>query len=659
MNFILGTAGHVDHGKSALVKALTGTDPDRLPEEKERGITIDLGFANLTLGDFNIGIVDVPGHEDFVRNAASGIAFMNTVLFVVAANEGWMPQSEEHLQILDYLDVPRGLFVVTKCDLPAVPFTPPRADWPVVRVSAHTGEGIEPLKQAILATLASAPPPADIGKPRLHVDRVFTLKGIGTIVTGTLTGGSLKHGDKLVVQPGGVATRARSLHNHGREVETIGPGARCAINLADVGVESVRRGDVITLPDLGGPCDTLDVALRISPRAKTKLKHNEIINVSLGSGHWRARLVFFDKRELGPGEHAPGQLRFEEPVYCFVGDRFIIREATTLAGGVVLDADARRGGAKESRIVSWSAQHSPHPGPLPSQARGEGEQIAVSVDSPAGALDSSAVVADSSVGSAPNTAASALPLPAKWGEGRGEGPSCSTLLRAWLAHDGIVPRTALLVKSRFSAAEVEAALRETGAKTAAAFAADGELWKQSLARATQLVDALHREHPEKPGLPLSELQTTLGAGAEILAELLNDLCAGGQFVRDETIVRRAAHKPKATGQLNATAEALLKKLAADPFNTPRRKECDPQALRYLRDAKLVVEFGTDEVLLKESYDDACRRVREFLKSRGQATMSELRELLKTNRRIAVPLLEKMDKDGVTVRAGDVRKLRGG
>ena len=620
-NFILGTAGHVDHGKSALVKALTGTDPDRLPEEKERGITIDLGFANLLLTSpvaadcdrrvseagmgggrgpslqetsFNIGIVDVPGHEDFVRNAASGIAFMNTVLFVVAANEGWMPQSEEHLQILDYLDVRHGIFVVTKCDLPAVAFTPPRADWPVVRVSAHTGEGIEQLRQAIVATLAGAPLADDIGKPRLHVDRVFTLKGIGTVVTGTLTGGSLKHGDKLVIQPGGVATRARSLHNHGREVASLSPGARCAINIADVPVDAVQRGHVITTPDLGGPSDTVDVALWISPRAKARLKHNEIVNVSLGSGHWRARAVLFNAAELRPGGQAVGQLRFETPVYCFTGDRFIIREATTIAGGVVLDADARRGSPKESRVHTVATHR----------------------------------------------------------------PSAADLVRAWLAHDGIVPRAALLVKSRFSAASVEKALREAGAKVCAAFAADGALWKETLARAAAAADQLHRDKPEKPGLPLSELQAMLGAGDEVFAEMLTDLCAGGQFVRDETILRRPAHKPQATGRLSATAEALVKKLAADPFNTPRRKECDPQALRYLRDAKRVVEFGEDEVLLKESYDEACRRVREFLKQRGQATMSELRELLKTNRRIAVPLLERMDKDGVTQRAGDARKLRG-
>jgi len=596
MNFILGTAGHVDHGKSALVRALTGTDPDRLPEEKARGITIDLGFANLTLGDFNIGIVDVPGHEDFVRNAASGIAFMNAALFVVAANEGWMPQSEEHLQILDYLGVERGIFVITKCDLAPGDFPLPRADWPVVKVSAHTGEGIEQLKHTILATLAGAPAPADIGKPRLHVDRAFTLKGIGTVITGTLVGSSVTRDEKLVIQPGAIATRARSLHNHGREVATLGPGARCAINLADVAVADVQRGHVLTRPGLGAASDTLDALLTISPRAKTMLKHNEVINVSLGSGHWRARLTLFDTKKLLPGQQAVGQLRFEEPVYCFVGDRFIIREATTLAGGTVLDADARRGGPKESRVLSLAA--------------------------------------------VPQLTATAL-------------------VRAWLAHDGIVPRTALLVKSRFSAAAVETALREAGAKVCAAFAADGALWEQTLARATAAIEALHRDHPEKPGLPVGELQTMLGAGAEVLAELLNDLCAGGRFVRDETIIRRPAHQPKATGPLNAIAEELLKKLAADPFNTPRRKECDPQALRYLRDAKRIVEFGTDEVILKESYDEACRRVREFLKQRGQATMSELRELLKTNRRIAVPLLEKMDKDGVTQRAGDVRKLRGG
>ncbi|MCX7827056.1 MAG: GTP-binding protein, partial [Verrucomicrobiae bacterium] len=360
-NFILGTAGHVDHGKSALVRALTGTDPDRLPEEKARGITIDLGFAHLTLGDYNIGIVDVPGHEDFVRNAASGIAFMNAVLFVVAANEGWMPQSEEHLQILHYLGVERGIFVITKCDLAPGDFPLPRGDWPVVKVSAHTGEGIEQLKQAILATLAAAPAPEDIGKPRLHVDRAFTLKGIGTVVTGTLVGGSVARDEKLVIQPRDIATRARSLHNHGREVATLAPGARCAINLADVAVDAVHRGDVLTRPGLGGPSDTLDALLAISPRAKTKLKHNQSVTVSLGSGHWRARLTLFGTKELTPGRRAVGQLRFDEPVYCFAGDRFIVREATTLAGGSVLDADARRGGAKESRVLTLAA--TPQPGP--------------------------------------------------------------------------------------------------------------------------------------------------------------------------------------------------------------------------------------------------------------------------------------------------------
>jgi len=639
MNVILGTAGHVDHGKSALVRALTGTDPDRLPEEKARGITIELGFAHLRLGEFNIGIVDVPGHEDFVRNAASGIAFMNAVLFVVASNEGWMPQSEEHFQILEYLDVKRGLFVISKCDLAPGDFPLPRADWPAVKVSATTGVGIEALRQAIVTALKDTPPPDDVGKPRLHVDRAFTLKGVGTVVTGTLTGGSLLRGDKLTIQPAGIATRARSLHNHGCEVETLGPGARCAINLADVPADAIRRGQAITRPETGEPSRAIDALLTISPRAKTHLRHGQPVSVCLGSGHWPARLALFGTRELAAGGQAVGQLRFEEPVYCHVGDRFILRDATTLGGGWVLDADARQGGSKGSRVAALCAHDSPHPGPLPSHARGEG------------------IPPDPVAGVSSEPVRAVLPLPAVRGEGGGEGSLCSNLLRAFLAHDGIVPRASLLVKSRFSVAAVETALREVGAKVCTAFAADGQLWERTLERATALIDAVHREHPERPGLLLTELQGVLGAGQGVFAELLNDLCASGGFVRDETVIRRAGHKPKATGQLNAMADDLLKRLAGDPFNTPRRKECNPQALRYLRDAKMVVEFGDDEVILKESYEDACRRVREFLRQRGQATVSELREMLKTNRRIMVPLVEKMDKDGVTVRAGDVRKLK--
>src|SRR5256884_987813 len=278
-HFIIATAGHVDHGKSALVKALTGTDPDRLPEEKARGITIDLGFAHLELpatrnpqpSTFQLGIIDVPGHEDFVKNMVAGVGSIDLALFVVAADDGWMPQTEEHLQILTYLGVTRAVVALTKIDLAgneeAVATqlrerlaNSPFSDAPVVPTSVVTGRGLDDLKRALADVLLSTPPPREIGKPRLPVDRVFTLRGIGTVVTGTLTGGTLRRGQTVVLQPAGGTTRIRSLHNHNHDVEASGAGTRTAVKLPELDTASVRRGDVGTLAD-PGPAGKIFAAL--------------------------------------------------------------------------------------------------------------------------------------------------------------------------------------------------------------------------------------------------------------------------------------------------------------------------------------------------------------------------------------------------------------
>src|ERR1051326_3261901 len=261
-SFIVATAGHVDHGKSALVKALTGIDPDRLPEEKARGITIDLGFAHLELpatvhhqpSTVHLGIIDVPGHEDFVKNMVTGVGATDLALFVVAADDGWMPQTEEHLQILSYLGVSRAVVALTKIDLAENQQATtaslreqlagsPFARAPIVPTSVLDGRGLADLKTALGGVLADAPPSPDIGKPRLSVDRVFTLRGIGTVVTGTLTGGSLRRGQPVVIQPSGIATRIRAAQNHNRDVDVSGPGTRTALNLPDVDADTVHRGD--------------------------------------------------------------------------------------------------------------------------------------------------------------------------------------------------------------------------------------------------------------------------------------------------------------------------------------------------------------------------------------------------------------------------------
>src|SRR6478609_7739070 len=365
--FILATAGHVDHGKSALVRALTGTDPDRLPEEKLRGITIELGFAQLELrmpdALLTIGIVDVPGHEDFVKNMVAGVGSIDLALLVVAADDGWMPQTEEHLQILIYLGVRRIVVALTKIDLvEAVDAAvekvraqlrdTPFGEAAIVRTSITTGSSAEELKAQLAREFSALVPQRDLGKPRLAVDRAFILRGIGTIVTGTLVGGTLRRGQAVVVQPAKIPARIRAIQSHNREVEEIGPGARTALSLPDVPVArekntpGIWRGDVIALSEFGEASAIADVMLSRSARLSTKtrpIKHGGAVRVHHASANFDARVFFQTSEELCAGKTAIAQIRFEAPVFIFAGDRFVIRDASeqiTLAGGVVLDPDA-------------------------------------------------------------------------------------------------------------------------------------------------------------------------------------------------------------------------------------------------------------------------------------------------------------------------------
>src|SRR5438128_1247889 len=284
-HFIIATAGHVDHGKSALVKALTGTDPDRLPEEKKRQITIDLGFAELNLeksnGDkIHAGIVDVPGHEDFVRNMIAGVGSIDLALLVVAADDGWMPQTEEHLQILTYLGVQGAVIALAKSDLGRIDIATHEirnqlretvfARSPIVPTSVRTEEGIENLKSAIASELATVNPQRDFGKPRLFVDRAFTLRGVGTVVTGSLTGGQFRRGETIAVLPQNLQTRIRSIQSHGAELECAQPGMRTALNLPDLTIDQIKRSDVITDSGSSGTSLTLTAQLEKSARLRGK-----------------------------------------------------------------------------------------------------------------------------------------------------------------------------------------------------------------------------------------------------------------------------------------------------------------------------------------------------------------------------------------------------
>ncbi len=635
-HFIVATAGHVDHGKSALVRALTGTDPDRLPEEKARGITIDLGFAQLALPGLTLGIVDVPGHEDFVKNMVAGVGSVDVALFVVAADDGWMPQTEEHLEILAHLGVRRAVIALAKIDLAADEpaalaavrarlRSSPFEDAPIVPTSVVTQRGLNELKDTLARVLADAPPPPDIGKPRLPVDRVFSLRGIGTVATGTLTGGTLTSGQTVVAQPSGRVGHIRSVQNHGRETGTTLPGTRTALNIPDfaaTGDAALGRGEVVTLPEFGGhvPGHTLDVRLTRSaretvsdrPARQARLKDGTTVRVHHGSAHWTAHVSLLERGSLPPGGQTIARLRCDHPVWAFAGDRFIVRDGSgraTLAGGVVLDPDPPRGSFRRAAQRHFLQRRA------------------------AGPADPAEAIA------------------------------------ALLERDHAAPRASLLRKSAFSTAEIDAAvqwhLSAATAVVAGDFLVDAAWWQTSRQRAAAFIDATHREHPERIGPKLAELRAALKRELptpELFEPLVSALVEKGEWIRVGASLRRAAHRPQLPAILQPAGDRLRAALAARPFEPPSRQELAPdgvsrQALRFLFDTGEALELGPDLVLLEESFRRMKTIVVRAIRAAGPATTSDLRQILGTTRRVLIPFLEHLDREGVTRREHDRRALR--
>ncbi|TEU01960.1 MAG: selenocysteine-specific translation elongation factor, partial [Dehalococcoidia bacterium] len=355
--YVIGTAGHIDHGKSALIEALTGIDPDRLREEKERGLTIDLGFAWLTLpnGD-EVSIVDVPGHERFIKNMLAGVGGIDLALRVIAADEGVMPQTREHLAIIDLLGIQHGVVAVTKADLVEPEFAELVAadaeetlrgttleNAPLLLCSAVTRQGLDDLVAALQSELAKTPAKRDIDRPRLPIDRAFTIAGFGTVVTGTLLDGSLREGQEVEVLPPGLRSRIRGLQTHRQKVETAPLGRRTAVNLAGLSVEELERGMVVTTPGWLRPTTAVDVRLRAVRYLRRPLRHSMTVTFHTGSVEVEGRLLLLDREELPPEESAWAQLRLARPVAAVKGDGFVIRDPNdTLGGGRIVGTQAPR-----------------------------------------------------------------------------------------------------------------------------------------------------------------------------------------------------------------------------------------------------------------------------------------------------------------------------
>ncbi len=640
-HYILGTAGHIDHGKSSLVQVLTGTDPDRLPEEQRRGVTIELGFAHLSLeddsesgGTLELGIVDVPGHADFVNNMMAGVGGMDVALFVVAADDGWMPQSEEHLHILTFLGIERCVVALTKADLAedldfSVEFVRDSLQGtileksPVVPVSSVTGQGIEELKAALYAQLLPAPSPVDFGKPLLPVDRAFSVRGIGTVVTGTLSGGSLQVGDKLLLQPDGLVAHVRAIQNHSQSVEGVGPGMRTALNVPELQVSSrdrlgVSRGNLLTNTQAGAPADTININMvrlsrEIPGQSATRrdLPSGRRVRVHHGSGSTGARIHFIESRSISPGQGMLAQLRLDEARFMMVGDRVVIRDwsgEATLGGGVVLDADASRRRLRNEEQVEFLRQRAESPDDL------------------------------------------------------------AVLLTSALERDALIDLSAIKSRLKFSDEEVELAAAKLLADEIACeighHLAVASWWDELLACGASLVGAFHKANPDLPGLPLEDLRQSLLLKlprADLFDLLMEHLGKRGVAQRG-TIVAEEAFNPTLAEDIRGAAESIEQALKQEPLNPPGRAELvsDPssrRALAFLLRSGTVIELSDKVVILNASYQQACGEVLDYLQDHGQATASDLRQHLDTSRRVMMPLLERMDAEGKTRRDGDYRAAR--
>jgi len=701
-NFILATAGHVDHGKSTLVKALTGTNPDRLPEEKARGITIDLGFAHLELSappsslnncrsnagaartseqpsTFSVGIVDVPGHEDFVRNMIAGIGSINLALLVVAADDGWMPQTEEHLQILSYLGVRRIVVALTKSDLGKIDNVASQireklrettfANAQIIATSARTGFGLEDLKEVLASEFATVSTPRDIGKPRLFVDRAFTLHGIGTVVTGTLAGGQFQRGQNVVIQPQNLSARVRTIQSHNRDLEIAQPGTRTAINLPDVpvGSDGIKRGDVITIANVGAAADIVNVVLERSARLNRKtpaarpLKNGSVVHIHLGTTRVPAKITLLDQDVVQPGQRAVAQLCLDSPILAFVGDRFVVRDSSaqnTIAGGVVLDVDGDRQNVRNAgqtellrtRAAAIEEVAEPAFGGQLLQRKAGGSRL--------GAVGRSWVIQP--------VDATSCPSDTKW---------IDVCIQSQLTRDGFAQTNTLLVKSHFSADEIANALSRSqnagGIVLRGKIAANPAYWRDLVARASALIDRAHEKHPEQRGLDFTELRVELNVESdELFAAVVSEMTANG-FARTETNIGRNSHRPSLPAEILPAAEKIRAALAGKPFDPPSRKDfllatASPsgggqdrhlhQALRFLIEQGEIVEIGDEIVLLRDAVDQMQNLVSEFISTNGSATASQLRQRLGTSRRIIIPFLEYLDRTGVTRRVGDERVL---
>jgi len=614
--FVLGTAGHIDHGKSVLVQALTGIDPDRLREEKERGMTIDLGFAWFELpSGREVGIVDVPGHERFVKNMLAGVGGIDLALLIVAANEGVMPQTREHLAILDLLRVREGIVVITKKDLvdeellslvrmevEELISATAISQAPIITVSALTGEGLPELVTTIDELLNSTESRKDLGHPRLSVDRVFTIAGSGTVVTGTLIDGSLSVGQEVEILPAGLKSRLRGLQTHKSRIDTASPGSRVAANLVGVTTSQLQRGDVVTKPGWLTPTKMLTVRLSLIPYLQRPVRHGVTVSFHTGAAETMAKVRLLDEDEIQPGKSAWAQLLLDRPVAAIKGDYFIIRSPMeTLGGGNVVDSHVRRLRRFRPAVIQN----------LKAREEGTTEEIVMALLETKQPLELSAL-------------ANQCNLPAE---------EAKPVIESLIQQGQIVGMG-------------EGAHRLL-------FTTDG--WSRLTEKVVAALEEYHRRFPARSGMPRVELGSRLKL-SNYAPAALEKLISQSVIVVDSGHVRLPTHAIRLTPEQQAKIDAFLNSLARSSYSPPGDLIPEADLLSLLIEQGRVVKVSESIVYSASAYNEMVAKVTAHIKANGKVSLGEVRDMFQTSRKYAQALLEHLDGLKVTRRVGDERVL---
>tara|TARA_Y100001960_G_scaffold143120_1_gene151606 strand:+ start:318 stop:2183 length:1866 start_codon:yes stop_codon:yes gene_type:complete len=617
--FVIGTAGHVDHGKSSLVQRLTGIDPDRFKEEKQRGMTIDLGFAwfGLPNGD-EVSVIDVPGHEKFVNNMLAGVGGIDLALIVISAEESVMPQTREHLQILNLLGVNRGIVALTKTDLV-------ESDWvelvksevieelsgtslknaDIVPVSSVTGFGIIDLVSVIETEIESTEPKVDLGRPRLPIDRSFTISGFGTVVTGTLVEGQLKVGQEIELYPSGLKGRIRGLQSHTNKEDVVFPGTRVAANISGIDHSDIKRGDVLSLPSLLISSEAFDVRLQVLDDCPYDLKHDSNVTLYTGSREVGARLRLLEGNSVSKGDSTWAQIKPTYPIPVLKGDFFVIRSNTeTLGGGVVVDIQSRRHKRRSLSII---------------------KKLEILKDGSLGEILLNMIEANQ-------------PLEFSSLEN-------SLLLSRTELSNAI---TELVTKDKLF-------ITENDIERGYIFTKLG--WESTNMKIMETLTGFHSEFPLREGIQREDLRIQVSLDIGPFNHVVSELSKSNLLVENGSVITSVNHEVVLDDKSKLESADFINKLSVSPFSPPTDSVLHEDVVNYLTNRGEVVNVGQGIVFLASAFDEMLLYVKFTIEDKGEVTVGDVRTRFDTSRKYVLAFMEYLDQQQITRRVGDSRILR--